>query len=544
MISEKYEIINTEINTFNPVYNTIYYGSIYQAIINNYLSVNEILVYLIDAKVDYYTMIAYKNVCMFSLDQILSTDNDYNDRPFLVINKNIEYVYIHASYQFSIPGRNDKERFEIMTIINKQKPDMLLKNNLVSFITMLSDNIAHFKIKRDKMWILIGGRCFNILSSFPQLKYNPEVLLDFDFMILLNDFAYNKYEKMLLKRCDTLRKMAPGYWKNVAKDLYIKLIKKNVNVKNPIMTRFNLKKYIELFPGLFPDEIVNVSDMVYNLRKLRPVVQAYVLGFPIHQYIPSSGVIKESIQLLDDVGLEKYCEKLKNKTIEWMKSETNCIGPTDKSISIYNQEDVLMEEISNYNKYDIISYYIDTHLYFFTRPEFPNLIESHKNPWTNSHIPLTILCTINNRLESATIIEKLPPAAPISELLKRVGDGNLYNPDSGLNNDDSSSDDGDSSDHSDYNSYDEMNNDYDNISDDDDYDNSSDDGSHDNVSHEQDNRVRGIYVENTRSDIEELLNDPIYIEQIIDILEGRSVPFGTIIDPNLFNNINSDQDVD
>jgi hypothetical protein len=58
-------------------------------------------------------------------------------------------------------------------------------------------------------------------------------------------------------------------------------------------------------------------------------------------------------------------------------------------------------------------------MYRFTRAEFPELVKSKKNPWTNDWFPPTILASIMARNEAAKELG-LPPARPLAEMLERI----------------------------------------------------------------------------------------------------------------------------
>ncbi len=92
-----------------------------------------------------------------------------------------------------------------------------------------------------------------------------------------------------------------------------------------------------------------------------------------------------------------------------------------------NEQDALMENIWDYNTFDVIRYYIDTHVYFFTRPAFSTLATKKKNFLINKSLPIPVISEVIGRIETALVCT-LPPPAPLQELLERVEKGTLYNP--------------------------------------------------------------------------------------------------------------------
>lgn len=88
-----------------------------------------------------------------------------------------------------------------------------------------------------------------------------------------------------------------------------------------------------------------------------------------------------------------------------------------------------------YNTFDVIKLYSNTHLYYFTRVEFPTLLDKKINPWSNLEIPYSIIQEINSRYKTADKYN-LPKCDTIFELLKQVENDKLYkeNVNNNLNN--------------------------------------------------------------------------------------------------------------
>ena len=84
-----------------------------------------------------------------------------------------------------------------------------------------------------------------------------------------------------------------------------------------------------------------------------------------------------------------------------------------------------MENIYVYSPFDVVSQYIDTHVYYFTRPEFMTIMKTKKNIWTNNPLPIPILYLISSRIE-AEIVSDLPKPAPLRTLLRKVEKGIIY----------------------------------------------------------------------------------------------------------------------
>jgi len=412
----------------------IVYGSPYEALIKDFVTCEDILNYLLYNNLSFKGMIAYRAVCQFSKDQIVkgNSNPDFNDRPFITLTKHDEYVGI---YNLSIGitgnmfGRTDQERVEIAKRTQKVWPRLVNVNSFSRTIHLICDSSGQeLDITPTEMWLIVGARSIKLITNvFRKLLPHFEVWIDNDYLEPLEHIEYNKYEGTLLDRCEMLKKSAPQYWNMIGTDLYSEIVTKNINVKDPRMNRKQISRYVKLFPGMFPDDLVNMTDLVYNIKELPEIVQSYVLGYPIHLYVPSKEIIQKTIELVDSLGIDEYVKTIEEKNQKSMINHIDMINPLglEDEISVSNETDVMMENICSYNNFDIIRYYIDTHVYFFTRPEFPDLVSKKKNVWTNSQIPVSVLSEINSRLEMSVLC-KLPKSMPLRDLLKKVREGTLY----------------------------------------------------------------------------------------------------------------------
>ncbi len=294
---------------------SVVYGSPYEALIKNFVTVKDILNYLLCNNINFKTMIAYRAVCQFSSGQIVegNSNQNFNDKPFIVLTNRDEYVAIYnlsLCNNGQIPGRNDSERIEIAKKTQRVWPKLMSMSDFSKGIYLVCDHThMELRIKPTERWIAVGARSIKIITNlFLDLLPHYDIWLDNDYLEPLEHLKYPTYEKALLDRCAKLKVNAPLYWNNVAIHLYKDVVCKNIdNTKIPKMNREMIKYYVALFPGLFPPEMTNMSDLAYNIRQLPEIVQAYVLGYPIHKYVPSAKIINETISMMDELGPEKYC---------------------------------------------------------------------------------------------------------------------------------------------------------------------------------------------------------------------------------------------
>jgi len=409
----------------NNVKQSIDYGSPYDALISGFISVTDILNYLLDNKITVETIIAYRAVCMFDDEQIIKNNKTekYNNKPFILVNEYKEYVGVYnLSFGKKISGRNAEEKIKISKITQYIWPKLLTINNFSKEIYLISDCVhKDLRIEKEDIWKLVSSRSSKYISYgkvLEELLKDPKIWILYDFLEPIRDVKYTKYENVLLDRCDKLKKEAPDYWKHVGLDLYKKFISDHIDVENPKTKE--IKRYAELFPNLFPKRIIEMSDLVRNMNELDHVVKAYVLGFPIHLYVPSEENINKAIMELDKIGIEEYCKNIAEQNANNLNKHIVNID----NIQVSNDKDNLFEKISDYNIFDVIKYYIDTHVYFFTRAEFPSLITSKTNPYTNKKIPISVLMEARNKLEISLVL-KLPKSASLKDLLLLVEKNNL-----------------------------------------------------------------------------------------------------------------------
>jgi hypothetical protein len=400
-------------------------GSIFESLFYKLVTIEEILRYLLIHPVNNKTMIAYKAVCTFDRTQIV------DDIPFILQTSVDEYIVIYMLYfgKDHIMGRNDSESINIA----RKTTNLIIKMSTLSdwtrSIQMLCDiNHRRLNVLSTDRDLIIGGRCTNYIQDLIRSGRNISVhdFITNDYLDILKRFKYSEYEDLLLVRCRYLKDKAPTYWNKVGHEIYSNLISNNINTKSPVFSRIKLEKYVALFPTLFNSDILNMSPLIYNLNLLPMVIQAYVLGFSLNVCMPGKTLIDEAIILLRDQGIDNYVKNITEKNKLYLSNHNDMVMPfNDKKYLIGNTQDSLYEEPYMYNLFDVVKLYNDTHVYFFTRPEFPSLIERKINTWSNLEIPYAAIQEINSRYVTANKYN-LPKSDTIYELLKQVEENKLY----------------------------------------------------------------------------------------------------------------------
>jgi len=374
--------VNEDLN--QKVYQTVIYGSLYEAFYNKFVNIQEVLEFLLHYQVKNKTerekvCIAYRIVCIFTKEQTI------NGKHFICQTCNEDFISIYAlSFNSHFQDKtylSFDENVEISRKIQNILPKLIQEDEYSRFFYVLCDIVN--KIKPEEGIIIAFTRNVGNLINF---ESDYAYFLHADYLHALDNIPVNLYVHDLIDRCSHLKKDAPLYWENVAFSIYSSFVKdKFTNAPN--FTKDMIHKYHEIFPNLFSEKILNRSDIVLRISNLNTNFQAYLLGFPIHEYIPGEANLNKALDDLQEMGVEKYC---------------NFIAEKNKRDDVANETNVLSEEIIQHNPFDIVEYYVDEgnlekHLFRFTRSEFSNILKDGKNFYTGKVLPLFVIERIKCR---------------------------------------------------------------------------------------------------------------------------------------------------
>lgn len=400
---------------------SIMYGSVFLALETGFINHPAVLEWLATAEVNEQTQIAYKAVCMkIAPGEQYLPDGDH----FLVKRPEYALMAVGCGLFPEIPAR---------------KTDLEDEALIVYIVEHLSETLNR-QLVRNKINLILSGQgpanyvqinlvpCYQA-RNFPHLRdADPHTI---NIGLVLADwtakFRYtDKLAKLILHRVANLQRDAPIYFAGVGYKAYHQVIMKlNQEKLFNQLTRDELITLDTFFPGIIDRKILNYNDLAYKLALLGNDIAGYILGFPIQNVIPNDEQIHEALAMLTTMGCSGYTDQIKN----YVSTTYTPMMPIVSRSSVYsNQEDVLMEEIDDYVPFDIVAYQDGGYIYRFTRPEFDKIIESKKNAWTNNWLPPSVLSTIKARHEAATEL-KLPPSRIMREMLTRIEDGTLFNPD-------------------------------------------------------------------------------------------------------------------
>ena len=225
------------------------------------------------------------------------------------------------------------------------------------------------------------------------------------------------YFQDILDRCAYLKENAPLYWWKIARDYYHKYLEEIDFSEHP--THRYEKTYLEIFDmplSLLPEgnHFLVSTILNINFEKLNIYNKAYFLGYPIHLHMPSVKVIDEHYNaLLEEIredgmrAVERHCLEIYERNSIYLENISKNIFMTPR----VNDKNCMLEEIKDYNTFDVTYYMTDNHIHTFTRDEFFSMITSEKNIYTNEHLPIGIREEMTSRLNISgayNLIDCLP----------------------------------------------------------------------------------------------------------------------------------------
>jgi hypothetical protein len=126
--------------------------------------------------------------------------------------------------------------------------------------------------------------------------------------------------------------------------------------------------------------------------------QCYCMGFPIHQGEASNSWLQEKNIEIEQIGIEKYYNNLRQKNIERIKSIA-------QDNTVIHSDNTLTFSVYNYNAFDCVEYLFDNQLRIYTRDEWKWIIDNSGTcPWTRKKLPQVIMDTIKTRYDVGLVL--------------------------------------------------------------------------------------------------------------------------------------------
>ena len=381
------------------LHQTLNHGSAYHALLAEKIQLPEIYQYLLAHPVSLSTMITYRNVCRLIQEGKLKGQHRTNGKLFILETSAMEYVGI---FLLTLMPKTET-RDEIDELTEQEKLQLFEKQR--QFYAQLASRDAQSQnihylcdtgypsenliFTEDELACIFGGHSNKYIGQVAMTRANMiEYALKYDYYEVLETLSYDQYFDKLLIHCENLRKCAPEYWLAVGQDVYQTYVQKHIGQ----LKWGDIKSHQTCFPDLIETLTADGLDF-FLIQNLKPLTQAYILGFPIHIYEPSPQEMKDRLQSFKNT--EVFFIDRKTEVINWLKQQQDLIHPDG---IVTNTANMYGDEITAFNPFDILIYFQDRHITYFTRAEFDYLIKNKKNPWTNLPLPAYISSKLPNVL--------------------------------------------------------------------------------------------------------------------------------------------------
>lgn len=217
----------------------------------------------------------------------------------------------------------------------------------------------------------------------------------------------------MLARCEKLQAEAPDYFREVAGPEYAKRLKKFVlpSLAQEVLLRVN-----KLGLNLVKAEWMELSPLARQIMQTTTALQAYLLGFNLHEAPVSEDMLMSALHTLSQKGPEAYTANI----IQYYKEHLPSIPPCFGQLTLANETDLLIfEDIFSYSPMDRFYYVHGKHIHAFIRPELENMLKDGRNPYTKEPLDKVYLGRIQQQLK-AVAAWQLPPCEQMLTLLKKV----------------------------------------------------------------------------------------------------------------------------
>lgn len=386
-------------------------GNVYRALSEKFIDPFDLLEWLAVNQINTRTLVAY----LYLSNEYIHPDKQYlkNGNHFLLEAPDYYHIALHFNIDGNIPRSTTSSKLLIDKICEKVcSTDCGLKF-IISMI--LYDEEPQ---NSDTLAIQYLARKF-YYRNFSNENINKE-LTKSDWV---EKFRYtDDLPAIILERVKYLMDNAPCYYNNLIKAQYLEVLKKLQSERLLIkLTYEELMELAEIFPEIVDRRIFNYKNNWWKIALLSPMLAGYFLGYPIDVVSPTDQDVYQSLDKINEIGVDAYCENV--KLLVESNNEIK-IPFFTKKLSVINETNVLGDNINEFPLFDIVYYAEGSALYRFTRAEFKNLLESKKNPYTGLWLPDGILSVIKSKYDFAVKL-CLPDSLPLKELITSLGSNTL-----------------------------------------------------------------------------------------------------------------------
>lgn len=340
----------------------IRYGLVYSAYNLGLIDSKEILKHLQTTPVTTQTLLAYQHLLLHDIDQNIEGEH-------FIINAPMEYG---ALYMTKYEEEGDLGPYLYKGIL-KMSTDFKFRNKIM----ILGGELVG--INKEDIPLAIQARNkhvlqFKIKNEDFEAIFNALVATDwFEEKDLLKAFYNHQFFENLLEMCSD-KKELPDYWEKISshyKSLVEYIFENSLlipNVKYP-------KLIADLFPDFFSFPIDKLTEKEWFIYQSPSHMQGYLLGYPIYMMNPTREELLKDLFYISEKGIDDFSSQLREKHKSYWESFSK---------KLFNEEDTLHEDIFSYPLFDVVGICYRDGIWLITRPEFKNILELDRNPYTNS----------------------------------------------------------------------------------------------------------------------------------------------------------------
>lgn len=366
-------------------------GSIYEALTHSALTTTEVLSALVavpERTTDH--LIAYRNLCLYGGSQYL------NGTHFLVQAPYPEYCYIYYLSGLPITTTKTPDSTETITSLLMYGVARISHSEWGNIIHQIADQIELSAYQQVNPKICLRSRATKYID-----KFELTTGLYQSHYFGLWPARPQLYWKEDLVRFIAKTKKHDEYWTMVGRPLVEQVIN-HPQVPISLLLRIEDPRVEHYLPAL------------KRLVKLDDESRKYYLN-DYHGVILNDRVFDRVLKYIQTAGVEAYLEAMKSRT----RAQLSDGYPDffEVKSQLLNETDSYGVEVYDYAEHDL-AYVMNPvgDYYVFTRPEWKQLMESEKNPYTNEKFTADQLREIRANIESGRKGECKPLSVMWEEL--------------------------------------------------------------------------------------------------------------------------------
>lgn len=372
----------------------------------------EILKYLQENTVTPLRLLAYQHLLLHDIDQ-------YIDGEHFLVKAPMDYGALYMiKYEDGDTHLARKDGEEKLDFLYKSVLKLAKDKEFKETVKLLAENID--SVSPGNIHLAINARNASALK-FDQYQipifigliasdwFEPVKMGDTTFNIIKIFYRPNLFSS-ILDICQDKKKF-PRYWGKISPQF--RSLIEGYFFTGSFIPDFSIpEKIMDLFPDFFSFPKEKLNKVTWYIYQLPLFSQGYILGYPFHITNPVREELLEKLFYITEVGFDKYADEVREKNKKYWET----FGK-----EFANEEDSLGKDIFSYSPFDVVGISNKDKIWFFTRPEFDDVLGSNKNLITHSDLQLEerIPIVIRNKIAKDYA---LFPSQPMKVLFQAFGE--------------------------------------------------------------------------------------------------------------------------